>query len=90
MLSHRIRDLRGLRNGHLEVLAFSHLTEGQRRAVWDCRCWICGRIVSVRADHLTKKQNPQSTCWDCARVRDAETGIFQPKPELTLPGVLTR
>lgn len=55
-----IRDIAGMRFGHLTALAFSHL-DNSRRAVWSARC-DCGREVSLRANAMQSGNTKSCGC----------------------------
>lgn len=55
----RFKDLAGKTFGRLKVLA---LLECGRRTYWNCVCE-CGKITSVRSDHLTSGRTVSCGCW---------------------------
>lgn len=70
-LKGRIKDYKGMRNGRLEAISFSHTVNknNSRRTYWDFKC-DCGNYKTLRVDTVFNKRKPVLSCGCMKKEQD--------------------
>lgn len=72
------KDMKGLRFGHLTVIAESTLKNAKYQTYWICRC-DCGNYLRVRGDNLRRGNSRR--CSDCKHITRGIQSNFLSKSE---------
>lgn len=78
----RIVDITDIVYGYLKVLGFSHIGN-RRRSYWNCKCLLCGNVVTIRKDSFAY---PYSNVKSCGCWHPQESSIRAKKCKNKLNG----